>query len=55
MSLDSSLKGGNTLAGHRNVLKRHERLERLQETKGYDPEKKPVVGMPKTKNVKVGR
>lgn len=56
MSLDSSLKGGNNLTGHRSVLKRHERLEKkLREGKGFDPEKQPLIGMPKTKNLKIGK
>lgn len=54
MSIDSSLKGGNALTGHRSVLKRDERIARLKETKGFDPSKGKVVGLPKTKNVKVG-
>ena len=48
MSLDSSLKTGGNLVTKRSVLKRHERIERLQEDKGYDPEKKPALGLPKT-------
>lgn len=57
MSLDSSLKTQGNLAQHRSVLKRHERLEKMQETKGYDPKTQPVVGMPKTTNRKsnIGR
>ncbi|MEM9082377.1 MAG: small basic protein [Planctomycetota bacterium] len=52
MSLHSSLKTAGSLTQHRNVLTRAERIERLQETKNYDPEKKRVVGLPKTGNRK---
>jgi small basic protein (TIGR04137 family) len=50
MSLDSSLKTAGNLQQHRNVLKRHERIERLKETKDFDPSKKPVLGLQKTGN-----
>jgi len=50
MSIDSSLKKSGSLAGHRNVLTRTERVERLKETKGTDFSKKPVVGLPKVAN-----
>lgn len=48
MSLDSSLKTGGNLVAKRSVLKRHERIERLKELKGFDPKKKPVLGLQKT-------
>ncbi len=54
MSLDSSLKTAGNLVQHRNVLTRAERLEKLKETKGYDPKKQPVIGLPKTANRKAG-
>ena len=56
MSIDRSLKvtGGN-LASHRNVLKRAERLAKLQNVKGFDPEKASVMGLPKTESRKGGR
>lgn len=52
MSLDSSLKTAGNLQQHRNVLKRHERIEKLKDTKDFDPEKKPVIGLQKTGNRK---
>jgi small basic protein (TIGR04137 family) len=56
MSIDSSLKvAGGALSSHRNVLKRAERIERLKETKDFEPEKKPVLGLPKTRNIKASR
>ncbi len=54
MSLDSSLKTAGNLKQHRNVLKRHERIEQLKETKDYDPAKKPVLGLQKTSSRKTG-
>ncbi|MEQ8844154.1 MAG: small basic protein [Phycisphaerales bacterium] len=57
MSLDSSLKTAGNLASHRNVLTRAERVEKLKETKGFDPKKQAVLGLPKTANrqASVGR
>jgi len=52
MSLHSSLKTGGNLASHRNVLTRTERIERLKDTKGFDPKAKPVLGLQKTGNRK---
>lgn len=48
MSLHSSLKTSGGLASVRNVLTRTERIEKLKKTKGYQPDKKPVLGLPKT-------
>lgn len=53
MSLDTSLKTKGNLAFHRNVLKRGERIEKLQATKDFDPEKKSILGLQKTGNRKV--
>ncbi|MCA9305933.1 MAG: small basic protein [Phycisphaeraceae bacterium] len=52
MSLDRSLKTGGNLTQHRNVLKRDERIKKLTETKGFDKEQKPVLGLVKTANRK---
>jgi small basic protein (TIGR04137 family) len=46
MSLDASLKSGNSLIRHRNVLTRGERLLQLKEEEKWD-EKKSVYGLPK--------
>ncbi|MGP1347718.1 MAG: small basic protein [Phycisphaerales bacterium] len=54
MSLDRSLKTSGALEQHRSVLTRVERLEKLIRTKNFDPAKKPVIGMPKTLNMRVG-
>ncbi|MEM8834709.1 MAG: small basic protein [Planctomycetota bacterium] len=55
MSLDSSLKTQGNLTKHRNVLKRHERIEKMKETKGFDPEQSPVLGLQKTGNRRIGK
>ncbi|HBS29424.1 MAG TPA: small basic protein [Phycisphaerales bacterium] len=52
MSLDASLKTKGNLTQHRNVLNRAERIDKLKATKGFDPSKAPVVGLPKTANRK---
>lgn len=52
MSLDRSLKTAGNLTKHRNVLTRDERIKRLSETKGFQPDKKPVLGLQKTANRK---
>ncbi|MBL0928120.1 MAG: small basic protein [Phycisphaerales bacterium] len=52
MSLDRSLRTGGNLAQHRNVLKRHERIEKLKAVSNFDESKKPVLGLPKTANRK---
>jgi len=48
MSLDRSLRQSGGLTQHRNVLSRAERINRLKETSGFDSQKKPVLGLPKT-------
>ena len=56
MSIDPSLKvTGGALSRHRNVLTRAERIERLKDTKDFKPSEKPVLGLPKTRNIKPGR
>ena len=46
MSLDPSLRSGNTLGRHRNVLNRAERLDKLKEDDKWD-EGKSVYNLPK--------
>lgn len=53
MSLDPSLKTAGNLSSHRNVLKRHERIERLKDNKNYDPKSEQVLHLQKTGNRKV--
>src|SRR3954462_16040591 len=46
MSLDRSLKAGNALTRHRNVLTRAERLDKLKEEEKWT-DAKSVFGLPK--------
>ncbi len=48
MSIDKSLKRGNRLERARNVMKRHERIEKLTNEDRWD-ESMSVLGLPKTK------
>ncbi len=48
MSIDKSLKRGNRLSRARNVMKRHERIEKLLNEDRWD-ESMSVLGLPKTK------
>ena len=52
MSLDKSLKSANTLARHRNVLTRAERIKVLKETDRWEDESSPI-GLPKVEHRKV--
>ena len=52
MSIDPSLKTGNSLAGHRNVLTRAERIEKLKDQGRFDQEASPL-GLPKVAHRKV--
>jgi small basic protein (TIGR04137 family) len=56
VSIDKSLKRGNRLERARNVMKRHERIEKLINEDRWD-ESQSVLGLPKTKVPKanVGR
>ncbi len=49
MSMHPSLKGSTKIRVRRNVLKRFERIDALQEAGKWKPEKKKVFGLPKTK------
>ncbi|MHC4885179.1 MAG: small basic protein [Planctomycetota bacterium] len=51
MSLHKSLKTGNAMVGHRNVLTRVERLEKL-EAQGRWGEEKSILGIPSVRNPK---
>ncbi|MCH2175776.1 MAG: small basic protein [Lentisphaeria bacterium] len=48
MSLHKSLKGSSKIQVRRNVLKRHERIQVLQQEERWD-ESKNVLGLPKTR------
>ena len=53
MSLDSSLKIGGGLAGHRNVLTRAERIAKLQELGEFKEDESDALGLRKVGNRKV--
>jgi len=52
MSQHSSLRIDPTQAGHRNVLKRHERVQRLVEMEKWS-DRTTVLGLPKVKSLKI--
>ena len=47
MSLDRSLKGKSTLERHRNVLKRSERIDMLEDNDKWSEAKSSVYNLPK--------
>ncbi len=51
MSLDKSLRGGGRLVRSRNVLKRHERIERLEFEDRWEDGQSPF-GLPKVRVIK---
>ena len=53
MSLDSSLKVGGGLAGHRNVLTRAERIAKLQQAGEFKDGESNALGLRKVGNRKV--
>ena len=55
MSIDRSLRTAGNLVSHRNVLTRYERIVRMGETRGFDPEKDKVLHLPKTINRRIGK
>ena len=52
MSQHTSLKVSSVGARHRNVLKRHERIKKLQEMEKWQ-DRKSVLGLPKVKSMKI--
>ncbi len=56
MSIDRSLKSAGSLARHRNVLTRAERIKRLTDQDRWE-DGKSVLGLPKVanRNLKVGK
>lgn len=48
MSLDRSLRTQGGLTQHRSILTRAERIEKLKTNNGFNPDKKPVLGLQKT-------
>lgn len=52
MSLHSSLRASSVSARHRNVLKRFERIQKLEADERWQPGMS-VFGLPKVKSIKV--
>ena len=52
MSIDRSLKSKNSLGRHRNVLKRSERLEILEDEGRWSEDKDSLLGLPKVSHRK---
>lgn len=52
MSVDTSLKKRGALVRSRNVLKRHERIQKLMENERFDAAKGPL-GLPKVRVFRV--
>ena len=52
MSIDRSLKSRNALSRHRNVLKRSERLEILEDDGKWSEEQDELLGLPKVSHRK---
>ena len=53
MSMHRSLKAKGGLAKHRNVLKKRERILRLQEEERWPEEGASAFGLPKVRNIKI--
>jgi len=53
VSIHNSLKTKGDSAGHRNVLTRQERLDRLEEDGRWNEEKDSLLGIPKVRSIKV--
>lgn len=53
MSLDSSLKIGGSVTGHRTVLTRAERIAKLAEKGEFDKESGDPLGLRKVTNRKI--
>ena len=49
MSMDRSLKASGTLSAYRSVMKRPERIAKMQADKRFDPAKDKPTGLPKTR------
>ncbi len=53
MSQHPSLRIKSAGSKHRNVLKRYERIKKLEESEKWDPEKDSVFNLPKVKSQKM--
>lgn len=53
MSIHRSLHSSSTSTGHRNVLTRTERLEKLEKSGRWNPEEDGVFHLPKVRSIKI--
>lgn len=53
MSLHKSFKSSNSLKGHRNVLKRFERIKKMIKEERFDENKESVFKLPKIRSIKI--
>ena len=53
MSLHRSLKSSMSSKGHRNVLKRLERIKKLKQEERWAEENDSIYGLPKVRSIKV--
>ena len=53
MSLHPSLKSGGSLARHRSVLTRAERIAKMKSAGTFKAEDQSALGLPKTKSLRV--
>ncbi|MBU1862794.1 MAG: small basic protein [Candidatus Omnitrophica bacterium] len=53
MSLHSSFKTARSAKGHRNVLKRLERIKKLKTDEKWSEEKDSIYNLPKVRSIKV--
>jgi len=52
MSVHASLRGASVLVRHRNVLKRHERIKKLQGEERWE-DGRSSYGLPKVRSIKI--
>jgi small basic protein (TIGR04137 family) len=55
MTMHRSLRKSDSLARHRNVLSRVERIEKLEDKQKWEPEDNSVFGLPKVRSIKAVR
>ncbi|MBN2711661.1 MAG: small basic protein [Planctomycetes bacterium] len=53
MSIHRSLRRSSASAGHRNVLTKLERIEKLESKERWDAENDSLLGLPKVRSIKV--
>ena len=53
MTQHRSLKSSVSAKGHRNVLKRLERIKKLREEERWNPDDDSIYGLPKVRSIKI--